>query len=222
MYSIFFSKIEEGIDEALDKLKEIIKPSSKVAILPWAFPVEIDSNQLLNNYFKKGSNRYNRYINSIKKLNINEKDIFICDCYKQTHKQLKEVIAKCDIILFPGGNPEMLLNNILHRTELYYDLKRSKKIIIGESAGAVMQFKRYFVTEENNYYNYFAFYDGIGSIDDKFYIDVHTRKDDKYRSVLKDVANRYNKKVYAIYDNGCMIYDRKMNSIVFTSNVDII
>lgn len=221
MYSIFFSKIEKGIEGGLSELKKIIKFNSKVAIFPWAFPVEINSEKLLNDYFKKGDKRYNRYIDSLKKLEINVNNVTICDCYNQTNEELRGIIKNSDILLFPGGNPEMLFNNILHRTEIFYDLKYSDKIIIGESAGAVLQFRRYFVTKENNFYKYFAFYDGIGVINDDFYLDVHTRDEDSYKKVLKNVAKEYNKNVYAIYDEGCMIYDRKKNEIVFKKNVEV-
>jgi len=43
-------------------LKEIILPHQKVAILPWAFPVELNSEKLLNEYFKEGEKRYHRYV----------------------------------------------------------------------------------------------------------------------------------------------------------------
>lgn len=53
MYSVFFSKIEECIDSSISELKKIINKNSKVLIFPWAFPVEIDSFKLKNEYFKK-------------------------------------------------------------------------------------------------------------------------------------------------------------------------
>ena len=43
-----------------------------------------------------------------------------------------------------------------YREQLY---KNSDKIIIGESAGAVVLFDRYFLTKENNFYKTMEFYD---------------------------------------------------------------
>jgi len=40
---------------------------------------------------------------------------------------------------------------VIHDTELLYDLKYFPGIIIGESAGALLQFKRYFITAKNNF-----------------------------------------------------------------------
>lgn len=54
MYSILFSRIELGMDMVKNKMLEILPSNPKVAILPWAFPVEIDADKLDNDFFKKG------------------------------------------------------------------------------------------------------------------------------------------------------------------------
>lgn len=219
MYNVFFSDISEGIDNSKKELKKIIKKNSRAAIFPWAFPTEIDGNKLNDEYFKKEDIRYNRYIEALKKIGIQESNVIICNCYLFSTQKLKRIINNSDILLFPGGNPEMLFYNILHRTELLYYLKHTSKIIIGESAGAVVQFKRYFATPENNFYKYFAFYDGIGIINDPFYIDVHTINETEYVSFLQEVANNKKKVIYAILNDGYLIYDRNKNEVLSQNNV---
>ena len=56
MYSIFLSKIEKVIDKIKDDIKPLIKNNAKVVILPWTFPVEINSNLLKTDFFKKLNN----------------------------------------------------------------------------------------------------------------------------------------------------------------------
>lgn len=51
MYSILFSRIEIGMDIVKDRMLEILPKSPKVAIFPWAFPVEIDTDKLDNEFF---------------------------------------------------------------------------------------------------------------------------------------------------------------------------
>ena len=70
-----------------------------------------------------------------------------------------------------------------------------------------MQLKRYFITAKNNYYKYFAFYDGFGVLDDPFYIDVHSINNKRYLEKLQKVAN------------GAMIYDRSTNELEMFGNV---
>lgn len=213
MYSILFSRIEVGMDVVLNRVKEIISPNSKVVILPWSFPVEIDADKLENEFFKKGERRYNKYLNELKKIGIEEKNIKIGNCYSDSKEHLKNIIKESDVLLLTGGNSEMFFDKILHDTELLYDIKYYKGIIIGESAGTELQLKRYFITAKNNYYKYFAFYDGIGVLDDPFYIDVHTVNNKKYLEKLESVAKENNKDVYAIYDDGALIYNRNTKNL---------
>ena len=114
---------------------------------------------------------------------------------------------------------EAINNDGIFYTELIYDIKHYKGIIIGESAGSVLQLKRYFITAKNNYYKYFAFYDGFGVLDDPFYVDVHSINNNRYLSKLQTVANDKNKKVYAIFDNGALIYNRDSSKLEIFGNV---
>ena len=51
--------------ENLDLYKEIVNENMKVVVIPWAFPVELDYDRLVNEYFKEGEKKYNKYINSL-------------------------------------------------------------------------------------------------------------------------------------------------------------
>ena len=107
MYSILFSRIEIGMDIVKDRMLEILPKNPKVAIFPWAFPFEIDADKLDNEFFKKGERRYNRYINELKKIGIVESNITVCNCYSDSKEKLKNIIKESNILLLPGGNPEM-------------------------------------------------------------------------------------------------------------------
>ena len=113
----------------------------------------------------------------------------------------------------------MLMSKILHKTELFYKIKHYKGIIIGESAGCLLQLERYFITAENNFYEYMAFYDGIGVIDDDFLLDVHTQDTEEYLGELNDIAEKSKKKIYAIANDGAILYNRENKVIELFGNV---
>lgn len=92
MYSVFFSKMDIAIDIIASRLKEIIKEESKVLIFPWGFPLEITNEEFENDYFPKGGRRYNKYLNSLKKINIKEENCTVCNPYKHSSKELKKLI----------------------------------------------------------------------------------------------------------------------------------
>ena len=219
MYSVLFSKIEFGMDFVSERLKELVKPNSKVVILPWAFPNEITSEEFEKEYFLVDGRRYNQYYNELRKIGISKENIIVCNPYKDTKDDLRKIIKNSDILLLPGGNPEMFFKKVLHDTEILYDIKYYQGIIIGESAGSELQLKRYFITAKNNYYKYFAFYDGFGVLDDPFYMDVHSINDERYLEKLQEVANDKNKSVYAIFDDGVLIYNRDYNELEIFGNV---
>lgn len=222
MYSVFFSKMDIAMDIIASRLKEIIKEESKVLIFPWAFPVEITSEEFESDYFPIGGRRYNKYLDSLKKINIKEENCIVCNPYKHSSEELKRLINESDVLVFPGGNPEMFFKKVLHDKEIIYDIKHFKGIVIGESAGTELQLKRYFITSTNNFYKYFAFYDGFGLIDDPFYMDVHTMNEENYIKELQYASNNTKKTIYAIYDNGVLLYNRETNELEQFGHIEII
>ena len=175
MYSILFSRIEMGMDLVKEEIKKMLPENARVAIFPWAFPVELNAEKLETEFFKKG---------------IDEVSIIICNCYSDSKEKLKKVIKESDLLLLPGGNPEMFFQKVVHDTDLLYNIKYYNGIIIGESAGAELQLKRYFITAKNNYYKYFAFYDGFGILDDPFYFDVHSSNNKIYLNTYSPLTNQ--------------------------------
>lgn len=103
--------------------------------------------------------------------------------------------------------------------KILYDIKYYQRIIIGDSAGSELQLKRYFITAKKNYYKYFAFYDGFGVLDDPFYMDVHSINNKRYLEKLQEVADDKKKNVYAIFDDGALIYNRDCNELEIFGNV---
>lgn len=220
MYSVLLSEYEKGMELVESRLKKLINPTQKAVIIAWTFPVEIDKKIFDLEWFPKGVRRYNKYVGSLLKLGITEENITVLNCYdKDNFKNFKSIIDDSDILVITGGNPEMLYSKVTQETEILYNIKHYKGIIIGFSAGADLQLKRYFITAKNNYYKYFAFYDGFGVLDDPFYMDVHSINNKRYLEKLQRVANDKKKNVYAIFDDGAMIYDRSTNELEKFGNV---
>ena len=220
MYSILLSDYEKGMKLVDKDLKKIIKDNYKAVIIAWTFPTEIDYETFNNKWFKKDERRYNKYVDSLINLGLKEENITILNCYdKDNIPQFKRIIDDSDILVLTGGNPEMLYSKVVQETELLYNIKHYKGIIIGFSAGAELQLKRYFITAKNNYYKYFAFYDGFGVLDDPFYFDVHSINNKYYLNKLQKIANEKGKKVYAIYNDGAMIYNRETRDLKILGNV---
>lgn len=51
--SFLLSNYEKGLKLIDKRIRKYITDDSKVAIFPWAFPIEIDAKKLENEFFKK-------------------------------------------------------------------------------------------------------------------------------------------------------------------------
>ncbi len=217
--SILCSKITSCYQLCHNFLKSRLDENSKVVILPWAFPHELDYHKFQNEYFKEGSEKYNKYVLPLLDLGVLKDNINILNPYYPIHASMKNLILNSDCMILPGGNPEMMFQKVVHDFEFLSYIKHYDKLIIGESAGAELQLRRYFITAKNNYYKYFAFYDGFGVLDDDFYFDVHSSNNYRYLKKLEDVARKTKKDVYAIFDDGAMIINRETKKIYIKGHV---
>lgn len=220
MYSVLLSEYEKGMSLVDSHLRKVIKSNYKAVIIAWTFPFELDFDSFNNEWIKKGGRRYNKYVGSLLNLGLKEENITILNCYdKKNFPKFKDIIDESDILVITGGNPEMLYSKVVQETEILYNIKHYKGIIIGFSAGADLQLKRYFITAKNNYYKYFAFYDGFGVLDDPFYLDVHSVNNKQYLNKLQRIADDKRKPVYAIYDDGAIIFNRENSKLEIFGNV---
>ena len=219
MESILASKITPCYELCHDFLKAKLNNKSIVVILPWAFPQELDYDRFQNEYFKEGSEKYNKYVLPLLDLGVLKENIKIINPYDENHVRVEELLTNSDCLILPGGNPEMMFRKVIHDFNFLYLIKFYKGLIIGESAGAELQLKRYFITAKNNYYKYFAFYDGFGILDDDFYFDVHSSQNYMYLKKLQNIAYKTKKDVYAIFNDGAIIIDRETKKIEIKGHV---
>ena len=71
----------------VEKLKTFVKNLDgcrAVYDIAGGIEIEIDADKLDNEFFKKGERRYNRYINELKKIGIEESNITVCNCYSDS------------------------------------------------------------------------------------------------------------------------------------------
>lgn len=209
-----------GIKCLSNFLENKINENSKVLFIPWAFPKEINYDEFCNDYFQIGGKRYNKYYDVLKQFGIKSNNIEISNPYK--NENIEKQIINSDVVIITGGNPEMLYKKMKEKN-LDKILEKYTGILIGESAGALIQFEKYFIMADNNYYKCFSYYNGFDIIPNDFLIDVHSKLDDlKYMKKLEEVSKSNNKKIYAIDNYSAIVYDEKTNKVKTFENVKII
>lgn len=215
MYSFLLSNYNEGFNLIKDELQKYIKDYYKVVVLPWSFAKELETKNI-NEFFDETKEK--QYLDPIKDLGIKRNNICILDCYKDSKSDMIKAINESDIMILTGGNPEMLYNKVFN-AGILDNIKSYKNIVIGSSAGAELQLKKYFITKKNNYYNKFAWYDGFGIIKENFYFDVHSVNRGRYLKSLEDKSYNYKINIFCIFDSGAIMYNRNTKKMIFFGNV---
>ena len=215
MISVLMSKMEIGFPMIKEEIIKYINKNTKVTIIPWSFPVETDSIGL-DEYYKNKIKT--KYFDPFLEIGVEEKNINYLNCYKDNFNFMKKSIMNSDILVLTGGNPEMFYDKVVS-TGLLNTIKNFNKIIIGSSAGAELQLSDYFITAENNYYKKFDWYKGFGVINNPFFFDVHSLNDEKYLTQFNEIAKNKQKDVYAIFNDGVIIYNRENDNVQLYGNV---
>ncbi|MCI9642955.1 MAG: type 1 glutamine amidotransferase-like domain-containing protein [Eubacterium sp.] len=112
-----------------------------------------------------------------------------------------------DSEVITGGRPDRMMDRI-KEFDLVDILRKHNRIVMGYSAGAVIQLSEYHLSPDKDYKE-FQYYDGLGYLDD-FYLEVHYEKRKVQNKAIHRVLSERGKTVYAtafmaggvIVDNG--------------------
>ena len=190
-----------------DELRQHIKPQHKVAIV--AFSYRDNSVKSLSDwndfYSKNGGKYYSSIVNGLLSYGILEENISFINYFTDTKESAKEKIKSADIIYFLGGLPDRMFDRI-KEFELYDVLRAHNGVMMGYSAGAVIQLAEYHLSPDDDYLE-FAYYEGLPFLDN-FYLEVHYEGTDVQNEAISRVLKERGKTVYAtVCHNGAILVE---------------
>lgn len=178
-----------------DELKRILQPCHTVAVVAFSFRDDrLGDLSDWNALYGKGGIYYNGIVDSFRSYGIREESITFLNYFADTPETAANKIKSADIVYFLGGLPDRMMERI-EEFELQDTLAKHDGIVMGYSAGAVIQLAEYHLSPDEDY-PAFAYYRGLPYLDG-FYHEVHyngTLEQD--RSIQKVLAER-KKPVYA-------------------------
>lgn len=113
-----------------------------------------------------------------------------------------EKLSRATVLFFPGGAPDEMLAR-LKEHHLIEPLQSFQGLIIGSSAGAMIQAKRTHIYKDHEYPK-FSYFEGLGYISGFDYI-VHYRRRIQQKKAIKKVFREYPQNIYAIPDDGALL-----------------
>ncbi len=207
MVNMLFSLYNFHESWAKDIVSKYINSNDKVSIIPFSFGEKISSDKDWQNAYSKDNGRYYESV-AVPFLNygIKEENINWINYFKDTKENAKVKIRNSNIIFFTGGLPDKMMLRLIE-FNLIDDIENFTGVIIGSSAGAMIQIAEYHITPDEDY-NIFTYNTGLNLIKD-FGIEVHYEGTSIQNKYIDKVLGEKRDKVYAITNTGGIIVDNK-------------
>jgi len=179
-----------------DELEKYIKPFHKVVVVAFSFrDKRVKSLADWNLLYSKVNGRfYSGIIGGFGAYGISEDNITFINYFTDTKESANNKIKNADIIYFLGGLPDRMMARI-KEFELYDALMNHNGIVMGYSAGAVIQLSEYHLSPDDDYPE-FKYYKGLPYIND-FYLEVHYEGTSSQNAAIQRVIEERKKRVYA-------------------------
>ena len=179
-----------------DELKNYIQPTHRVAIIAFSFrDSRVKSLDDWNNLYSKDNGIfYDGIVGSFAAYGISEYNISFVNYFTDTKESAKRKIENADIIYFLGGLPDRMMDRI-KEFDLRDSLMNHKGIIMGYSAGAVIQLAEYHLSPDDDYPE-FRYYEGLSYLNN-FYLEVHYENTSIQNAAIQKVIEERKKTVYA-------------------------
>lgn len=194
---------------AINETSKIIKKGMKVAVVGFSFFHSLSKEEYQAVY--NANSEYNLKIDEMF-LSFGVTDVNWIYYYDMSKAEMVKLIKEADILYFPGGAPDLMYERIVEK-DILEELKSFNKIVIGSSAGAMIQLGHFHISPDNEYFK-FSEHQGLGYLND-FFIEVHYARRKKQKSSMRKMRKNYLKPIYTICDNGMIIVK---SDIIITLN----
>jgi peptidase E len=188
---------------ARDIISKYIKATDRLVVIPFSFGDHFTHN-LWNNAYNKEGKYYLDIIKPFLDYGILEEQISWINYFEDTMDTANLKIKKSDILFFTGGFPDKMMDR-LSEFNLVNEIENYKGLIIGSSAGAMIQIANYHITPDDDYLS-FSYQRGLNLIVD-FDIEVHYERTNLQDEFISKVLKEKVDTIYAITDHGGIIVE---------------
>ena len=190
-----------------DELKNYIKPNHSVAVVAFSCrDNRVKSLSDWNAYYSKEHGKfYDGIVGRFVAYGISEDKISFVNYFSDTKESAAQKVASADIIYFLGGLPDKMMHR-MKEFALYDVLMKHDKIVMGDSAGAVIQLAEYHLAPDHDYPE-FKYHIGLPYLD-SFYLQVHYENTLTQNEAIQRVLIERGKTVYATaFKAGAILVD---------------
>lgn len=188
-----------NIDDFYDDLKDYFNEKTRVCVIAFSYYDDyVYDAESWEKVFGRGiGNCYFETVDSFKPFGVKEENVVFVNYFTDTKETAKEKIKNADVLYFTGGLPDRMMDRIKD-FELEDIIMAHDGIVMGYSAGAVIQLKEYHLYPDGDYTD-FGYYEGLPMLDN-FYVEVHYRGLDIQDESVKRCLSERGKTVYVTND----------------------
>ncbi len=127
---------------------------------------------------------------------IAKEQIRFIDPFSDSRESATEAVSSADVLYFPGGLPDRMLDRMkdLGITEAAL---RHQGIVIGYSAGALLQLEEYHLSPDHDYPS-FCYRQGLPYLRG-FYLEVHYEESEAQKAAIAQVLRERRRPVFATW-----------------------
>ena len=190
-----------NIDDFYDDLKHLFGTHTRVCVIAFSYYDDYvyDAKSWEKVYGKDLGNCYFETVDSFAPFGVKAENISFINYFADTRESALEKIKSADVLYFTGGLPDRMMDRI-RDFQLEEAIMQHNGIVMGYSAGAVIQLKEYHLYPDGDYTD-FGYYEGLPMLKD-FYLEVHYRGLDVQDESVKRCLLERGKPVYVTQDRG--------------------
>ena len=207
MVNILLDRPNLGADYLREALREYIKPHHRVVNVAFSFKDgKIRSAEDWEFFYGPETGvYYDDYKQAFAAVGIPMENLTFVNYFADTPESAAEKIRNADIVYFPGGLPDRMMDRI-REFRLEEVLQTFPGVIMGFSAGALIQLKEFHLSPDDDYAE-FCYCNGLPYLND-FYLEVHYEGSEPQDCAIRRVLRERKKRVFAIVDqSGAIIVD---------------
>lgn len=186
-------------------IRPYIQPDDHVCVLALSFFDDTKNEDDWNRQYKKGQGIWYRANTDVFfSFGLKENQVHWVNYFKDSPDQIRQTIMNSSVLLLTGGAPDLMMKRI-RKLKLLKTLRTYQGLIIGYSAGAMVQLADYHITPDEDYPD-FSWQKGIGWRSD-FDVEVHYHHSRIQKAGMNQAFKDKGLPVFAIEEQGGMIVD---------------
>lgn len=205
MVNMLFSQYNFHKKWAKDTVRKYLNDKQKVLVIPFSFNNKIQNDGDWQKAYSKSGKYYQNIVQPFNDFGIKDENIDWLNYFADTKETTVEKLKNSDVIFFTGGLPDRMMDR-LQEFDIIDEIERFHGIVIGVSAGALIQLADYHISPDDDY-KYFSYNKGLDFIND-FFIEVHYDESDLQNRYIEKVLKEKTNCVYGITDRGGIIVDQ--------------